>query len=357
MIVFTLVIAFMGGVSLGFIYWQLSDKVFNEQWTARVPVYAVPDTETSTTFFFIKDGGQALRGTNVGREWEYRSHIEGDTSDAARWYFEFDPKRFDGRERTRVGMTFDIFKTTKGSPTRQEDEGSGVWASLDFIDLSNPQNRFDDAFRVNNNRLTEIEVPTTVLAGGKLIVQAQCLTRNQFIGMAKHDLYLEAIEKPFEWNYVKGLFSLWLKVLFLTSVAVAASTVLNGFVTVVFAVGVYVMGLFHDFLMQVASGQSLGGGPIESAIRLFTQQNQTNELDPGFFTNLAKLVDPILTRVLGAIGSVIPDLGTLETVEYVAAGFDIPASLIARNTIIVLGYVVPVLVAGYFLFRSRETAT
>lgn len=356
MLVFTLVIAFMGGVSYAFIRSQISDRVLASQWMARVPVYAsVPDPELSP-FFFIKKGAASLEGTNVGREWGYRSHIEGDTSDAVRWYFHFDPTTFKGMDKVKVGMTFDVFKTTKGNPTRAEDEGSGVWCSLDVVDLVDPRNKFDEALRIENNRLTELEIPASVLSSGKVVVQAQCLTRNQFLGMAKHDLYLQAREQSFATNFMKGLVSLWLKVLFLTSVAAAASTVLNGFVTVVFTVGVYFMGLFHDFLMTVASGQNLGGGPVESMIRLVLQKNQTIDLDPGFMTSLAKTVDPYLLHIMGAVGAVIPNLSTVETSEYVASGFDIPTWLLVRNALVVVGYVVPFLVAGCFLFRARETS-
>ena len=356
MVVFTFVIAIMGGISLAYIYSQVTDKVLEDQWTARVPVYASPPQPNAASFAFVKQGAYSEVGTNVGREWGYRSHIEGDTSDEARWFFTFDPALFAGSDRVKVGVTFDVFKTTKGSPTLDEDDTSGVWASLDFIDRKDPKNKADEAFRVNNNRVTMIEIPGSVLKSGELVVRARCLTRNQFLGMAKHDIYLQAQEQPFESNFLKGMISLWLKVLFLTSVAVAASTVLNGFVTVIFTVGVYCMGIFHNFLVQVGAGQTLGGGPIESAVRLVLQMNQTIELDPGFFRSLSKTVDPILLYIVGAVGQVIPDLSTIETAEYVASGFNIPTWLMLRNIILVVGYVVPVLIAGYLLFRNRETA-
>lgn len=356
MFVFTFVIVIMGGVSLAFIYSQVTEKVLEDQWTARVPIYSAPPENGAYSFVFFKQGVPSAVGTNVGREWTYRSHIEGDTSDEARWFFHFDPKKFENADRVKVGVTFDIFKTTKGKPTLDTDDTSGVWASLDFIDRNNPENRIDEAFRVNNNRVTMIDIPASVLKSGDILVRARCLTRNQYLGMAKHDIYLQANEQPFEWNFAKGMVSLWLKVLFLTSVAVAASTVLNGFVTVIFTVGVYCMGIFHNFLVQVGSGQTLGGGPIESAIRLVSQMNQTVELDPGFFRTVAKTFDPYLIKIVGAVSAVVPDLSTIDTAEYVAGGFDIPTWLTLRNIILVVGYVIPVLIAGYLLFRNRETA-
>jgi hypothetical protein len=84
--------------------------------------------------------------------------------------------------------------------------------------------------------------------------------------------------------------------------------------------------------------------------------NQTVELDPGFFRTVAKTFDPYLIKVVGAVSAIVPDLSTIDTAEYVAGGFDIPAWLTLRNIILVVGYVIPVLIAGYLLFRNRETA-
>lgn len=180
MTVFTFVIAIMGGVSLAYIYSQVSEKVLENQWTAHVPVYASSPSPDEVPFVFVKQGSLSQVGTNVGREWGYRSHIEGDTSDEARWFFHFEPNLFSNADRVKVGITFDVFKTTKGKPTLDEDDTSGVWASLDFIDRTNPQNKADEAFRVNNNRVTMIDIPSSVLKSGDLVIRARCLTRNQF---------------------------------------------------------------------------------------------------------------------------------------------------------------------------------
>jgi hypothetical protein len=84
--------------------------------------------------------------------------------------------------------------------------------------------------------------------------------------------------------------------------------------------------------------------------------NQTADLEQGFVRWAVTKLDPILARLLGAVGSVVPDLSTIETAEYVASGFDIPSWLMARNALLVIGYVIPVVIVGYFLFRGRETA-
>lgn len=357
MSIYTLILLIMGGVGLIYISSQVTQEAVDAGWTARVPVYATAPSPDRPPLIFVKNGVPRTEGTNVGKEWGYRSHIEGATPDSAHWYFRFDPEAFTNQKDVRAELTFNIFKTTKGNPTRKDDAKSGVWCSMTFKDPQTGADLHNQIFRVNNHRITELaNLPPEIFKTGQLEVVAQCLTPNQFLGMAIHDVYFLADEEPFELNYAKGLLSLWLKLLFVTCVAVAASTVLNGFVTFLFTIMVYVLGLFYNFLVSVIRGDIEGGGPIESLIRLVTQNNQVNLLDPTWYNRLAIQTDKVLLGVLDVVSRVIPNLTTLDTTQYVAEGFNIPAGLLLRNLLIVLGYVIPLIIGGYFLFRSREVA-
>lgn len=364
MAIYTMVLLIMGTVSLIYLRGQVSDKVRETQWKARVPVVSSqPDyisgaDGNSYPLMFYKNGILDKGGTNVGKEWAYRSHIEGATSDSAIWYFDVDPTIFAGRQTVPMELTFNVYKTTKGDPTREGAEGAGVWCLLQIVD---PQNRsapaYSQTFRVDNMRRKRfVDVPADVFKGGKVEVVAQCLTRNQFLGMAPYDLYFLATERSFDANFIKGLTTIWLKVLLLTCLAVAASTVLNGFVTALLVTMVYILGFFYTFMMGIITGEVAGGGPIESAIRLYTQNNQTTALEPGLFTTITSIVDKSLLWIMERLARVIPDLTTLDTASYVAQGFDIPDYILIRNVVIVLGYVVPVVIAGFLLLKSREIA-
>ncbi|QDU64156.1 ABC-2 family transporter protein [Planctomycetes bacterium Pan216] len=360
--IFTLVLLIMGGVGLIYLRGQSDATVRQSQWTARVPIYATAPEDVTTAnelklpLMFYKKGQLQAQGTNVGKEWAYRSHIEGATSDSAHWFFQFDPSQFQNREEVPVELTFDIFKTTKGDPTRPGAEESGVWCLLRFVDRKTGETVFDRTFRVNNNRGNVVYVPAKAFASGNVEVIAQCLTRNQFLGMAPADLYLLADERTFEGNFLKGLVTIWLKILLLTCVAVTASTFLKGFVTILFTFMVYILGFFHDFMIGIVTGQVRGGGPLESSIRLFTQNNQVTDLDPNFFNRIALGVDMLLLELMRALAYIIPNLTLLDTAEFVASGFDIPWALLLRNALFVIGYVVPVVIFGYFVFKNRELA-
>lgn len=342
-------------------------KALPDSWTARVPILAsspgvanVTDkqgNQYSLPLVFEKNGQRQATGTNVGKELNYRSHIEGQTRDSAHWFFQFDPSRFAGQEFVRVELRFDVFKTTKGDPTREGAKDSGVWCLLTFLDRETGQNVYDVTFRVDNHRRMSFDrVPAEVVKSGKVEVVAQCLTRSQFIGMAPGDLYFLAAEKPFELNFLKGLTSLWLKLLLITCISVAASTVLNGFVTVLLTIAVYILGFYYNFLVQVIRGDVGGGGPIESLIRIVTQDNQTTELERNLFINIVLAIDRVALEFMNLIARLIPDLSRIDTIQLVADGFDVPWSLVGHNVLIVFGYIVPVVITGYFLLKNRELA-
>ncbi len=53
---------------------------------------------------------------------------------------------------------------------------------------------------------------------------------------------------------------------------------------------------------------------------------------------------------------VLPDLASLSSADFVANGFSIPANLLWIHMVTTLGYVLPVLVVAFFLFKAREVA-
>src|SRR5215203_2865343 len=120
------------------------------------------------------------------------------------------------------------------------------------------------------------------------------------------------------------------------------------------------LGLFYFFMWNVAAGAIgtvKGGGPIESFIRLATQQNQVSPLDDSnFLIRFFLSVDQILLGLMRLTTFLVPDLSKLDVAQYVAHGVDVPGILILRNVVIVVAYVIPVMVVGYFFLRNRELA-
>jgi hypothetical protein len=131
----TLVLLFMTVVSLGYVLQEIDPEAAAESLKARVPLYGTLEFENT---------GDSRKGTNVGREWDYRSYITGVLSGReppmARWDFRDVPRDLAGRRRGRCEFNFDVHRTTKGK------ENMGVSCAFRFRTW-NFKKGDDDAYR------------------------------------------------------------------------------------------------------------------------------------------------------------------------------------------------------------------
>jgi hypothetical protein len=328
---------------------------------ARVPIYG-------NLTFKDRMGIDTDKGVNVGEEWTYRSYIEGGTLAAANWRFEgLRPEMF--RRGLPLEMTIRVFRTHKGEFTR-EGEIKPVQGSLI---LRNPRTRLTsaeqpfpakefqtDAQLVPHELLDRqgnaIDLFRDLVADGELEVQLQCVSPGQYFGMARPDVYIRARDASFTMNFVKGYVGMWLQMLLLTAGGVMFSTFLNGPVAMLATLGSMVAGFFVPFIRQLAQGTMLGGGPAEALVRLVTRKNLTTEIEPGPGKMVIQWADELFRHVLSNVVTVLPDFAVLSDVDYVAHGFDIPYDLLLQHVVRAFAYVVPLFVAGYLLFRTREVA-
>ena len=74
-----------------------------------------------------------------------------------------------------------------------------------------------------------MQLPASILAGsgGALRIEIRCLSPTQYLGMSESDLYLLARSGNFGFNYMKGLFGVWLQAMVLTAIGVCAGTFLS----------------------------------------------------------------------------------------------------------------------------------
>ena len=117
-----------------------------------------------------------------------------------------------------------------------------------------------------------------------------------------------------------------------------------------------VTGFFTSFVVQVATGEAEGGGPVEAMIRTFKQMNLVTPLEEGVSTSVVQGVDSVVMQVMRAVAYVLPDFGAFSTTRFVAYGFNVPGALIAQHLTIAAAYTLVVTCAGYFLLKSREIA-
>ncbi len=189
---------------------------------------------------------------------------------------------------------------------------------------------------------------------GKVEIWLQCVTPGQYFGAAQADVYLRARDASFALNFVKGYVGIWLQMLLVIGLGVMFSTFLSGPVAIAATAGALLGGFANDFMLRLATGQTYGGGPFESIIRILTQQNMTSELEPGLRTIVAQTLDQAAEVVLRGMAMILPDFGRFSFAEYVASGFNISGDTVLTFTCRAFAFVLPVLVAGYLCLKNRE---
>lgn len=340
---------------------------------ARVPIYG-------RLRFLDREGNPTLRGINVGKEWDYRSYIEGRTLATAIWNFQgINAKDFppdsDGNVSLPLALNLSVFRTFKADI----EKGVGGIIIINSTDPRKPMQCEPIWFESREFTLQQLRIPrklrpvgTDGTAGreidlfddliheGNLEVWIRCDDPVQYFGMAQADLYVEAPDASFSWNFAKGYIAIWMQMVLVVCLGVTFSTFLSTPVAMLGTVSAVLLGFFGKFVRDLWTGEAFGGGPIESLIRLVSQDNMVTPLEFGtgeFGVNVVKFIDNILLAILQSVAVVLPDLSRLSrATEYVAYNFYFYNDLLARQLVITLVYVIAITIVGYFFLRTREIA-
>jgi ABC-type transport system involved in multi-copper enzyme maturation permease subunit len=254
-----------------------------------------------------------------------------------------------------VELTFNVFRTTKG-----EEVGEAVQASMV---VTNPL-RGDvvparDLFPIHEYYTIRRSFPAEVLVGsmGNLVIDVQCLSPNQFLGMAEDDLFILARRGDFRTNYIRGLAGIWLQTLVVAAVGLFAGTFLSWPVAILLTLAFYLGGQIAIGLIdQISQGQTPGGGPFESMIRLLGHENLQQSLEPTPGVLVAMTFDRFLSPVLSCLVYVVPNLTALDVSNTVASGFAVDAGSLMSHILLGLGYALPFTAAAYIILKRREVA-
>jgi ABC-type transport system involved in multi-copper enzyme maturation permease subunit len=336
---------------------------------ARAPIYG-------QLVIFDRDGKQG-KGINVGNEWEYRGYIEGGTPGVqtkahAVW-------KFSGVTKDRypnglpLELNLRVFRTFKGDIER------GVLGEL-VVRNPNPDAPvkrsgpivFESKEFVSDRRLIPIELNSEIggaagagklnlfkdlVDGGEVEVELRCVEPAQYFGVAEPDVYLRPGDASFEANFGKAYLSIWLQMLLVTGFGVTLSTILSGPVALMASISAIVLGFFGQFIRDIATGTAYGGGPIESFIRIITQQNVMTDMEINkILLTIIKGADGVLMHLLQAATYILPDYTQFDTTEFVASGYNIFGALVGEQLVMAIVYFTAVSIAGYFFLKTREIA-
>jgi len=325
---------------------------------ARVPVYG-------ELRFKDRGGHGGDRGISVGKEWKYRSFIEGGTLAAAIWTFhDITPERFPNG--LPIEMTIRVFRSHKG------DINKGIGGSLIVRNPRTGRSSVDIPFTAQDQEIDykkiepslfdpsgqKLDLFRDLVDNGNVEIQITCLARGQYFGMAMPDLYLRAADASFQANYAKAFFGVWLTMVLVISFAVMFSTFLSGPVAMLATVAILVIGCFTEDIYDLANGITQGGGPFESLVRIVKQQNMVIEMEEGLTKTVVQSIDAAMLFLMKGLAGLLPDFSKFDEafVNHLAKGFDISPDTVGVWGLRGLAYLCVAFVVGYFFLKTREVA-
>lgn len=347
---------------------------------ARVPVYA------DSLRFRDREGDLKDRGTNVGNEWGYRGYIDGGSgrvkSSLARGLFRFSGLRESSFRRADViplDMSLGVFRTYKADVEKR------VMAGLEFESIpDNPEvdNRFVSdmiTFETNEYTLQTLPIPRKLVGkllapdgsiveqgeydlfndfakNGNMMLSLSCRDPGQYLGVARADAYFRAGDTVYWLNFFKGYLGIWCQLMIIIAMGVAFSTFLNTPVTMLGIVVMAILGFYSTFVRELTLPDTDGGGPIESFIRVITQQNMQTSLETGVLTTVMEQVDKLLVFLLAGLTYLAPDFSQLDFSDFLTYGYSIDPQRLIVALVITTAFVVGLTILGYFALKTREIA-
>ncbi len=262
-----------------------------------------------------------------------------------------------------------------GDETKSSEKAKSDWEKMSQI--SEKYGRFQFVgFPIYDYHTYQFMVPPGLLAnalartpgpnesklqgGGLLQTRVRCETPSQFIGVAHWDLYFLESDGRAWWqfavNYFKGTFGLWCRLTIVIGLAVAASTYFAGVVSFLFGIILFVSGYFKGFILSLAYGGNVGGGPFESFTRLIKGTSIAGDLEKTPTVTAALFADDFYRWLMRRLLDVIPDAERFSWSRYLEQGFSIEIGYILMNLLVMTGYLLPWAIGTYYFMRSREIA-
>lgn len=332
----------------------------------RVPIYGLVS-------FKDREGNYGKEGINVGDIWAFRSYIEGATKSRAEWrFFNVDETMLDSEGNLRLENSFSAFRSYKGDMTRPLFYDIKLFniehPEISYTTQPQPVNEFRSKQDIIPRKVTVDDVQYDILNDlttkgsdkvpkGILGIEVACIDRDQYIGMARSDLFIRMPDRPFWVGYWKAIFGTALTVLLVSMIGVAASTMVKAPIAAVLTAVMYILSGKnpHQFMDQLVAGQVQGGGVLESVYRLVMHLGPSTELPANPAFTVVQIFDSILMNFLWLCKQVIPRSQYFNMPEYVANGFDVPwATSLIPSLLVTSAFIIPCVMMGYFALRTRE---
>ena len=134
------------------------------------------------------------------------------------------------------------------------------------------------------------------------------------------------------------------------------STSLSAPITMLGTIVIIFLGFFSSFVQDLASPTNIGGGPLESFIRVVTQQNMVSDLDTNLFITVVKNVDIGISYLLYGLSFLAPDFSRFSFSNELSAGYSVSNSRLLIALSLTLVFCIGFILLGYFSLKTREIA-
>ena len=151
--------------------------------------------------------------------------------------------------------------------------------------------------------------------------------------------------------------SIWLQMVLVTCFGVMFSTFLSGPVAMMATLCAIGLGFFGSLARDILSSVVVGGGPIESLIRLLQQKNTQSDLDVYRPVELTiKFFDALMLGIVEGLTYILPNYAHFDASQFVANGFDVYPDLVGQQLTMAVVYALSASIAAYFFLKTREIA-
>jgi hypothetical protein len=187
-------------------------------------------------------------------------------------------------------------------------------------------------------------------------VYVKCMSHGQMLGMAEGDLYFIEGQRAFWENYFKSSFGLWCRMLIVIGLAVTFSTYFAAMIAVLGTAMMYGMGYLAEFIQDIGNRSNVGGGPMESSIRMIRGETPTMPFEATGALQAVNIFDEFFAWIFRRVMNVIPDVDAFAWSDFLGEGYNVNFEHLVVNLLMLVGYLLPWGVLAYYLMRNREVA-
>lgn len=220
--------------------------------------------------------------------------------------------------------------------------------------IANPNTKVSQRFPVtlDSERLTVVDFPASLIDPDEGVsVTLDRYEPGTYVRFAPGAFQIMTAPVPFEWAYGKSLVMVFLGVLLVIVVSVAASTFLGAWVAVLLAFTAYLFAQFQEMLVEHMRGLASGHAGF-LGMNLYEHVHGPVEHVPDPWYVLAS--NKVFYALMWVVTHIFPDFHRFDATSFLTAARDVPASAVALAAAVAAAYAVCYLALAQAVFYKRE---